>query len=87
MSWGFSPIVTEFGPDGARHFELTFDGGFSYRVGVVTGGSPSIGQLRAGMDAMASQPAQTQLKRRPDAQGDNVLDEKSRLGLDARPSR
>ena len=46
MSWGGTPIVTEFGPNGARHFELTFSGGISYRVGLVSGGaraSPSCG--------------------------------------------
>ena len=56
MSWGGTSIVTEFGPDGARHFELTFCvPGLSYRVAVITGGTPSIADLRAGMDAMAAQ--------------------------------
>ena len=56
MSWGGNPNVTEFGPNGARDFELTFSlPGFSYRVAVITGGTPSIADLRAGMDAMAAQ--------------------------------
>jgi hypothetical protein len=56
MSWGGTPLITEFGPTGNRHFELTFkqgtSNGFSYRVDPITGSSPTIGDLRAGMDAM-----------------------------------
>lgn len=53
MSWGGTPIVTEFAPDGTRDFELTFAGpAINYRVDTITGGTPSITDLRAGMDAM-----------------------------------
>ncbi len=57
MSWGGTPVIGELGPSGDRHFVLTFDSvagsfGFSYRVHPIEGGSPTIGQLRAGMDAM-----------------------------------
>jgi hypothetical protein len=55
MSWGGTPVISEFGPTGARHFKLGFTPagtGFSYRVDPVTGSSPAIGHLRAGMDAM-----------------------------------
>jgi len=56
IDWGGTPILTEFGPDGTRHFELTLAGlGFSYRAAAITGSSPSIADLRAGMDAMAAQ--------------------------------
>jgi hypothetical protein len=54
--WGGTNIVAEFGPDGARHFKLSFPFlSILYRVAVITGASPSIGDLRAGMDAMAAQ--------------------------------
>jgi uncharacterized protein YndB with AHSA1/START domain len=55
MSWGGTPVISEFGPTGARHFKLTFTPsgtGFSYRVDPITGASPTIADLRAGMDAM-----------------------------------
>ena len=58
MSWGGTPVVSEFGPTGARHFELTFKapaGGtapFSYRADPITGASPTIADLRQGMNAM-----------------------------------
>ena len=55
MSWGGDPIVTEFGSNGSRHFELTFSGGFSYRVDAVPAGDLAIADLRAGMDAMGPQ--------------------------------
>jgi hypothetical protein len=55
MDWGGTQTITEFGSDGARHFELKFAfPGFSYRVAVITGATPTIGDLRAGMDAMAA---------------------------------
>lgn len=58
MSWGGTPVISEFGPGGGRHFELRFDPipgnfGFSYRVDAVVGASPTIADLRAGMDAKA----------------------------------
>ena len=57
MSWGGTPVISEFGPTGNRHFELVFRQatgtfGFSYRVDPITGTSPTIGDLRTGMDAM-----------------------------------
>jgi hypothetical protein len=56
IDWGGTSIVTEFGPNGTRDFELTFSlPGFSYRVAVITGATPSIADLRAGMDTMAAQ--------------------------------
>jgi hypothetical protein len=59
MSWGGTPNITEFAPGGGRDFELSFAfPGFSYRVALITGATPSIGDLRAGMDAMAAQSGQ-----------------------------
>ena len=53
MSWGQAPVITEFGLSGNRHFELTFAArGFSYRVAPITDPSPTIQDLRAGMEAM-----------------------------------
>lgn len=56
-SWGGTEVISEFGPSGNRHFKLQFTSntgstGFSYRVDPITGSSPSIADLRAGMDAM-----------------------------------
>jgi len=57
MSWGGTRVISEFGPEGDRHFALVFKEakafGFSYRVNVVQGDALSIDELRAGMDAMA----------------------------------
>ena len=57
MSWGGTRVISEFGPEGDRHFVLVFKEakafGFSYRVNVVQGDALSIDELRAGMDAMA----------------------------------
>jgi hypothetical protein len=53
MSWGGNQEVTEFGPNHARRFVLTFDTGLSYRVAPIRGASPTIADLRAGMDAQA----------------------------------
>ncbi len=55
MSWGGTPTVSEFGPNGERHFVLTFATepgafGFSYRVEPIEGGV-TVGALRTGMDA------------------------------------
>jgi hypothetical protein len=63
MDWGGTPVVTEFGPDGARHFVLNFGLGFSYRATAITGASPSIADLRAGMDAKASGAAGAEARR------------------------
>jgi hypothetical protein len=57
VSWGGTEVISEFGPGGNRHFKLQFTSnegsfGFSYRVDPIVGGSPSIGDLRTGMDAM-----------------------------------
>ena len=57
MSWGGTRVISEFGPTGDRHFVLTFKEkpgtfGFSYRVDAIEGDSPTIDDLRAGMDAM-----------------------------------
>jgi hypothetical protein len=57
MSWGGTRVISEFGPDGDRHFVLTFvevldEFGLSYRVGPVEGPWPTIEDLRAGMDEM-----------------------------------
>ncbi len=57
VSWGGTPLISEFGPSGNRHFKLSFQqkagsNGFSYRVAPIVGSSPTIGDLRAGMDAM-----------------------------------
>ena len=54
MSWGGNQEVTEFGPNHARRFVLTFKEGLSYRVDPVKGSSPTIADLRAGMDAQAN---------------------------------
>jgi hypothetical protein len=56
-SWGGTPVISEFGPGGNRHFKLQFTSntgtfGFSYRVDPIVGNSPSIADFRAGMDAM-----------------------------------
>jgi hypothetical protein len=60
IDWGSTNIITEFGPDGSRDFKLTFPFlSILYRVAVITGASPGIGDLRAGMDAMAAQPVQS----------------------------
>jgi hypothetical protein len=56
IDWGGTDVITEFGPDGTRHFQLTFAfPGFSYRVAVITGASPTIADLREGMDAMTAE--------------------------------
>lgn len=79
MSWGANPLITEFGSNGARHFELKFSPrAISYRVAPITGSSPTISDLRAGMDAMASQP-QAALNVRPASPG--VLSMNDLLGL------
>ncbi|HET6831399.1 MAG TPA: aryl-sulfate sulfotransferase [Solirubrobacterales bacterium] len=57
VSWGGTEVISEFGPGGNRHFKLQFVSnqgtfGFSYRVDPIVGGSPTIGDLRTGMDAM-----------------------------------
>lgn len=57
MSWGGTRVISEFGPTGDRHFVLTFKEkagtfGFSYRVDAIEGESPTIDDLRVGMDAM-----------------------------------
>jgi hypothetical protein len=53
MSWGGSPVVTEFAPDGARRFTLTFGNNLlSYRVSPVPAGRLSVQALRTGMDVM-----------------------------------
>jgi hypothetical protein len=56
MSWGGTPVISEFSSSGARHFELAFRPGtalgFSYRVDPITTGGPTRAALRAGMDAM-----------------------------------
>ncbi len=57
MSWGGTRVIGEVGPDGERHFVLTFTEledqfGLSYRVFAVEEGGPSLEDLRAGMDAM-----------------------------------
>lgn len=70
LSWGGTPVVTEFGADGSRHFELTFaqatgTTAFSYRVDGVPAGSLSIEDLRAGMDAMPSALASAATRARP----------------------
>ena len=84
MSWGGTSIVTEFGPNGARDFELSFSGpAISYRVAVITGGSPSITDLRAGMDAMPAQSAGAQVQRNPGQSA--VLDESAALGIPSAP--
>jgi len=56
-SWGGTPVISEFGPGGNRHFKLQFTSntgsiGFSYRVDPIVASSPTIADLRAGMDAM-----------------------------------
>ncbi len=85
MSWGFNPIVTEFGPDGTRHFELTFAGGFSYRVAAVPTGTLSIAALRAGMDAMAAKRASTQGPRQQSSSSSGSASTvAARLGLPTR---
>ncbi len=58
MSWGGTRVIGEFGPEGDRHFVLTFKQmpeafGLSYRVDAVEGDILDIDELRAGMDAMA----------------------------------
>jgi hypothetical protein len=50
-------VISEFGPGGNRHFKLQFTAnagalGMSYRVDPIVGDSPTIADLRAGMDAM-----------------------------------
>jgi hypothetical protein len=57
VSWGGTEVISEFGPGGNRHFKLQFTSntgsfGFSYRADPVGGGGPTIGEFRAGMDAM-----------------------------------
>ncbi len=57
MSWGGTRMIGELGPDGERHFMLTFKElkdafGLSYRVFAVEEGGPAVEDLRAGMDAM-----------------------------------
>lgn len=57
VSWGGTEVISEFGANGSRHFKLQFTSnagsfGFSYRVDPITGSNPTIGDLRAGMDAM-----------------------------------
>jgi hypothetical protein len=57
MSWGGTPVTSEIGPTGARHFSLSFDAspggsGHSYRVHPIAAEGPTIEDLRAGMDAM-----------------------------------
>jgi hypothetical protein len=82
MSWGGTSIVTEFGPGGGRDFKLTVAGtSLSYRVAVVTGASPSIADLRAGMDAMAPQAAGAGVQRARSAGGAMTAAEKAALGL------
>jgi len=54
VSWGGDPVVGEYRPDGTPVFRLTFgDGLFSYRAVPVAPRRLTIGELRAGMDAMA----------------------------------
>lgn len=57
VSWGGTPVISELGPDDNRHFKLQFTAnggslGMSYRVDPIFGDSPTIAELRAGMDAM-----------------------------------
>jgi hypothetical protein len=57
VSWGGTEVISEFGDGGNRHFKLQFTSntgsrGFSYRVDPIVGASPTIGDLRTGMDAM-----------------------------------
>jgi len=57
VSWGGTEVISEFGPGGNRHFKLQFTSnagtfGFSYRVDPIVGSTPTVGELRAGMDAM-----------------------------------
>jgi len=56
-SWGGTPVISEFGPGDTRHFKLQFTAntgslGMSYRVDPIVGNSPTIADLRTGMDAM-----------------------------------
>jgi Arylsulfotransferase (ASST) len=53
MSWGGTPVITEFGPAGGRRFTFTIPGAISYRVAPLPSDGPAIANLRAGMDAMA----------------------------------
>lgn len=57
MAWGGTRFIGELGPDGERHFMLTFKElkaafGLAYRVFAVEDGGPTLDELRAGMDAM-----------------------------------
>jgi hypothetical protein len=59
MSWGFSPVVTEFTPNGAQRLYLlqwTDPGVFSYRAEPVARGELSINQLRADMNTQFPRP-------------------------------
>lgn len=57
VSWGGTLVISELGPSGDRRFDLTFTSkkgsfGTSYRVAPIAGSSPTVVDLRAGMDAM-----------------------------------
>jgi hypothetical protein len=82
----FPPTVSEFDSNGARDFKLTFAGALPYRVVPVTGASPSITALRAGMNAMAAQPAEAHMEPSAGGQG-TALDEKAALVIPAAPRR